>query len=137
MATEYSDDTGSAVNGGDLGWFGRGAMVAPFEEAAFALEPGAISEPIQTDFGFHLIEVVEKDPNRPKDEAALEQERLQAYDTWLSEQIAATTVERASDLVSKLPRNLEPILLQAPSGAQPDAPQPELPPVEAPAEPSQ
>jgi parvulin-like peptidyl-prolyl isomerase len=137
LAAEYSDDSGSAVNGGDLGWFGRGAMVAPFEEAAFALEPGQISEPVRTDFGYHLIEVVERDPNRPKEESALQQERLQAYDTWLREQIAATPVERSSDLVSKLPRGLEPILLQGPSAPQQPAPQPVLPPAEAPADPAQ
>lgn len=136
LAAEFSDDTGSAVNGGDLGWFGRGAMVAPFEEAAFTLEPGQVSEPVRSDFGYHLIEVLEKDPNRPKDEATLNQERLQAYDTWLSEQIAATPIERASDLVSKLPRGLDPIITQG--AVAPQQPQqPALPPVDGAAEPGQ
>ena len=107
LAEQYSDDTTSAVNGGDLGWFGRGAMVTPFEDAAFSLEVGQISEPVKTDFGYHLIEVLEKDPARPKEASALEQERAQAYQTWLQEQIAATPVERPSDMISKLPRNLE------------------------------
>jgi peptidyl-prolyl cis-trans isomerase SurA len=113
LAQEYSDDTGSATQGGDLGWFGRGAMVAPFEEAAFSLEPGQISEPVKSDFGYHLIEVIEKDANRAKDEAALQQERQQAYQTWLQEQVSATPVERPADLVSKLPRNLETLIPQA------------------------
>ena len=107
LAEEYSDDTGSAPLGGDLGWFGRGAMVAPFEEAAFSLEVGQISEPVQTDFGYHLIEVVEKDDARPKEASALDQERAQAYQAWLQEQIAATPIERPSDMLAKLPRNLE------------------------------
>jgi protein-export membrane protein SecD len=55
LATENSDDAGSAANGGDLGWFARGAMVPEFENAAFALEKGGISDVIETQFGFHLI----------------------------------------------------------------------------------
>jgi len=59
-AQNESDDEGSASNGGDLGWFGRGAMVPEFEIAAFALEPGVISEPVKSMFGFHLIKVEER-----------------------------------------------------------------------------
>jgi parvulin-like peptidyl-prolyl isomerase len=107
LAQEYSDDTSSAVNGGDLGWFGRGAMVAPFDEAAFGLEIGQVSEPVKTDFGYHLIEVTAKDAARPKEATALEQERAQAYQTWLQEQVAATPIDRPSDMLSMLPRDLE------------------------------
>lgn len=56
VATEVSEDPGSAVNGGDLGWFTRGIMVPEFEEAVFALEPGQITESlVQTEYGFHII----------------------------------------------------------------------------------
>ncbi|MBI5866965.1 MAG: peptidylprolyl isomerase [candidate division Zixibacteria bacterium] len=54
LARQYSED-GSAQNGGDLGWFGRGAMVAPFDSAAFALDSGQISPPVQSQFGYHII----------------------------------------------------------------------------------
>ncbi|MBT3661375.1 MAG: parvulin peptidyl-prolyl isomerase [Rhodospirillaceae bacterium] len=54
LAEEHSDCP-SGSGGGDLGEFGRGMMVKPFEEAAFALDVDAISEPVETDFGYHLI----------------------------------------------------------------------------------
>lgn len=106
IAAQYSEDTSNAQNGGDLGWFGRGAMVATFEEAAFALPIGQISEPITTSFGVHLIEVLEKDPARTLDEQTLTQKRQEAYQTWLQEQINAAKIERPEDLTSRLPRDL-------------------------------
>jgi peptidyl-prolyl cis-trans isomerase D len=60
LATELSDDPGSKTRGGDLGLFGRGDMVEPFDQAAFAAQPGEVVGPVETDFGFHLIEVLEK-----------------------------------------------------------------------------
>ena len=57
LARKNSDDPGSAQNGGDLDYFGRGAMVKPFEDAAFALKPGSISDVVTSDFGFHIIQV--------------------------------------------------------------------------------
>jgi parvulin-like peptidyl-prolyl isomerase len=58
LAALYSDD-GTAADGGDLGWFGRGEMVPEFEEAAFALGPGEISDVVRTQFGFHVIKTDE------------------------------------------------------------------------------
>jgi len=60
LAREHSDDPGSAARGGDLGWFNRGAMVGPFESAAFDATPGEIVGPIETEFGFHVIEVQQR-----------------------------------------------------------------------------
>ena len=64
LAKEYSSD-GSAEQGGDLGWFGPGKMVPEFEEAAYALEVNEISEPVQSQFGFHIIKVTEKKEKEP------------------------------------------------------------------------
>ena len=60
LAEAMSEDEGSAASGGDLGTFGRGRMVAPFEEAVFALEPGEVSQPVLTRFGWHLIKLEER-----------------------------------------------------------------------------
>jgi len=57
LAKRHSEDPGSAVNGGDLDYFGRGAMVKPFEDAAFALKPGQTSGVVESDFGYHIIMV--------------------------------------------------------------------------------
>ncbi len=58
LAREYSDDTGSASQGGDLGWFGRDRMVDPFADAAFSASSGSIVGPVQTQFGYHVIQVI-------------------------------------------------------------------------------
>lgn len=55
LARRFSEDPGSAQKGGKLGWFGRGAMVAEFDSASFALKDGAISKPVKTAFGWHII----------------------------------------------------------------------------------
>ncbi|MDE3004792.1 MAG: peptidylprolyl isomerase [Gemmatimonadota bacterium] len=57
LAREFSNDPGTAALGGDLGWFRRGRMVREFEEAAFSLLDGQVSDVVQTDFGFHIIRV--------------------------------------------------------------------------------
>ncbi len=62
VAREVSDDPGSAANGGDLGFFSRGLMTPAFEEVAFSLPVGQLSEPVKSPFGYHVIEVLEIKP---------------------------------------------------------------------------
>lgn len=62
LALENSEDPGSKNNGGDVGWFERGRMVPEFENAAFSIAIGEISEPVKTQFGFHILRVNEKRP---------------------------------------------------------------------------
>lgn len=96
LAKDYSIDVSNNQQGGDLGFFGRGRMVKEFEEVAFSLGIGEISEPVKTEFGYHIIKVEdrkeEKEPDfeNSKDEIKdlLFQERFQeTYDTWLQEKL--------------------------------------------------
>ena len=67
VASANSDDKGSAMRGGDLGWFGRGMMVQPFEDITFSMQPGEMSEPFATRFGWHFVKLYEKRGIQPLD----------------------------------------------------------------------
>ena len=99
LAAELSDDPGSKARGGDLGLFGRGDMVAPFEEAAFGAQPGEIVGPVETDFGFHLIEVLEKQPGGTVD---LEEAEEGIRSRLLAERAQTATEEKAKQIVERL-----------------------------------
>lgn len=89
LAKEYSKDTGSAPQGGELGWFFKEQMVAPFADAAFALKPKEISKPVRTQFGYHLIQVEEH-------EAEVKKALVDVHDTIkinLATEKAAGTVQ--------------------------------------------
>lgn len=76
LAKEYSNDTGSAKNGGDLGFFGRRMMVKEFDEAAFNLKPGEISDVVKTNFGYHIIKLTDQKPYPSFDEDKEELEKI-------------------------------------------------------------
>lgn len=82
VAKELSTDTATRDKGGDLGWFGRGVMNAPFEQAAFTQPIGEIGEPIQSPNGFHIVQVLEKDPEHPLTENQIDGRANQAYQAW-------------------------------------------------------
>jgi parvulin-like peptidyl-prolyl isomerase len=83
LAAELSLDTGSGAEGGDLGWFGKGQMVAPFEEAAFSLEVGEISAPVQSDFGWHIIQTIDR-ASLPMTASEYEGARQAAFNEFLA-----------------------------------------------------
>jgi peptidyl-prolyl cis-trans isomerase C len=91
LAIEHSTDPGSGRKGGDLGWFEDGRMVAPFSEAAFAAEPNTLIGPIETRFGFHLIEVMEK-----RDATPLEDVR-DSIETQLSREVQEAFLAEIKD----------------------------------------
>jgi hypothetical protein len=94
LAKQYSEDTGSKDQGGELGWFGKSQMVAEFADAAFKLQPGQVSDPVKTQFGYHLIKVEERDPARTIDAYTLQQNKSAAFQKWLSDLRTAAKVER-------------------------------------------
>lgn len=94
LAAEMSLDPGSKENGGDLGWFPKGVMTPTFEVAAFALEPEQVSDPIQSPFGFHIIQVLERADDVPLEGNALAQLQLRAFSTLLGTRKGELNVER-------------------------------------------
>lgn len=92
IAEDVSLDTSNKNRGGDLGWFTRGRMVEPFENAAFALEPGKISDPVETQFGVHLIQVIGKGtlPLSDSEFGSLQEIR---YQEWFQEIKAASEIK--------------------------------------------
>ena len=94
LAAEYSMDPGSKDQGGDLDWFSRGMMVPVFEDTAFSLEPGETSGMVQSDFGFHIIHVFEKE-EREMDPAQYAQQQQQDFQIWFEAQKAEADIERA------------------------------------------
>ena len=96
LAPEFSDDPGSAANGGSLGEFDRGVMVPEFEEVAFAMEEGNVSDPVRSDFGFHIIQLDKIIPEQGQTFAEVKDEVEEQYRT----QLAETKFFEASDTLS-------------------------------------
>ncbi len=99
LATKYSEDDESKVKGGDLGYFSKGQMVPEFDTAAFALEPGQISDVIKSPFGYHIIKLVDKKPatTRP-----LEEVRAQIEDQLKTQRAQEEAQRTIQDLAGKL-----------------------------------
>ncbi len=95
FAKTSSKDTGSGANGGDLGWFGKGQMIPEFEAAAFSLKVGEISEPIKTQYGYHIIQVLGHQ-DLPLTATQVEQAKQKVFEDWLTaarEQAKVTTFD--------------------------------------------
>ncbi len=83
IAAEVSTDTANNTNGGDLGWFPRGVMRTEFEDAAFSMKVGEISQPVKTDDGYHIIQVVDHQQDRPLTSTMLDQLKQSIWTKWL------------------------------------------------------
>ena len=84
LAQEFSDDGGSAANGGDLGWAEPGLFVPEFDQVLFALETGDISDPVKTQFGYHIIRLDDLKEGRKKEFAEIEEELTNEYSKSVS-----------------------------------------------------
>lgn len=108
LAKEYSTDEGSKENGGELGFFPRGTMVTEFEDVAFSLPINEISEPVKSDYGYHIIKVEEKkeakEANFDDSKAAIKEtlidEKMESeYTTWLEEKKKDYDIENSLESV--------------------------------------
>jgi len=105
LAEKNSDDPGSAKNGGDLGWVVRGQMVPEFEKATFELQPKQISGLVTTNYGFHIIQVLEKEPSHLKTLDEAKDDIAKALKSQsMSEQMQALADKAHADL-AKAPQN--------------------------------
>ena len=94
LAKQYSQDEASKANGGDLGWFPKGVMDPNFETVAFQLKIGEISQVVQTQFGFHIIKVLEHDNSRVLPPEVIQNKRQTAFLAWLQAVRDTLKVER-------------------------------------------
>jgi len=99
LAKKHSEDEGSAKNGGDLDYFQRGKMVAEFDQAAFAMQPGQVSDLVKTQYGYHIIKLVDRKPATTR---TLAEVREQLNDQLAYERAQA----QAADLAQKLERDI-------------------------------
>ena len=97
LAKKNSEDEGSAAQGGDLDYFGRGRMAKEFEDAAFSLPPGQISDVVKSPFGFHIIKVTDR---KPETKRSLEEARPQITEQLAYER-AQAEVQTTGDAVAK------------------------------------
>jgi len=106
LAKQYSEDDSNNTNGGDLDYFGRGRMVAEFEQAAFSMKAGEISNLVKTAFGFHIIKVVDSKPDTTRPLAEVRTE-IEDQLKWQKAQAEAERIAKSLEATTKTPADLE------------------------------
>ncbi len=111
LALAHSEDSGSRAKGGDLDWVGKGVMVPEFEQALFALNKGEVSQPVRTEFGWHLIKLTEIRPERiePLESPGVQAELLKLYRGREAEERYQQLAKRMDELAFDEPSSLEPV----------------------------
>ncbi|HEB56303.1 MAG TPA: hypothetical protein ENI98_08350 [Gammaproteobacteria bacterium] len=112
LAKKYSDDIGSARQGGDLGYFGRGVMDKAFEDAAFSLKKGEISKPVRSRFGYHLIKLDDIRKARVAKLKDVKESIRHDLQIQQAEQAFYDTVDKLNNLSYEIPDSLEPVAEQ-------------------------
>ena len=107
LAREHSDDPGSAAGGGALGFIERGMMVPEFEEAAFALAPAEVSDPVRTSFGWHLVKLNSVQESRSAMFEEVRDRVLEQYQAREAERIYVERVETLANVTYEHPESLE------------------------------
>ena len=110
VARKNSQDLGSAARGGDLDFFGRGAMVKPFEDAAFAMKPGEISPLVESEFGYHIIKLTAVRGGDKRPFEAVRAEIVDEVGKQLAQKKYAEAAEQFSNLVYEQPDSLQPVI---------------------------
>jgi len=108
LAKEFSEDEGSAEAGGDLGVSARGVYVSDFEDALFALEEGAVSKPVKTEFGYHLIKLLAVEENEVPSFEEMRASLTQRMKDERADQLYADQLERLADISYSSPDLTEP-----------------------------
>ncbi|MDQ3539381.1 MAG: peptidyl-prolyl cis-trans isomerase, partial [Chloroflexota bacterium] len=123
LARTNSTDTTTAATGGQLGWFTQQELAPPLAEAAFSLQPGEISQPVQTEFGWHIVRVLERQDDRPLTTAQYQLAKDKAVESWLQQQRDQASISTDAEV--------EPSPTPAQFAPPADAPTPEPPTPEA------
>ncbi len=101
LAQQNSTDAATRTNGGDMGWWSRGGQTKTLEDAAFALQPGQLSDVIQDTAGFHILQLLESDPSRAVAAAQLTGQRQKAFNDWLTSRRSGQDVKLSMDQAQK------------------------------------